>query len=218
VYRPHRVVCFIGHVRYLQETLKEADEGAAKDAGEDAEKGPGTKERKHRRTPTLEDVKDTPMAMVEWFWDHIQGMCNAVYLGFLGLVGQASVLGGPSECQTGEGRLINLSFGIFILSFITALTGVVAGNAVNMQYVGLESIADARAQGVTVCADPIVTRELAAKYPSLKVYPTTAEDGEAGGYDALRAAGKCGANVLTANRWSAFINRLHYHTLTAYSL
>jgi hypothetical protein len=146
----------------------------------------------------ISGAADVPMAMVVWFWDHIQGMCNAVYLGFSGLVGGTSV----TECKTAEGRLINLGFGVFILSFITAITGVVAANVVTTQFTGLQSVEMVMATGVTVCSNPIVTPALKSLYPELKLNSLKGVLDLDSGYEAM-AAGECGAVIQTADEWSS---------------
>ena len=148
---------------------------------------------KHHTQNTLQDLEDLPMGLVTWVWAHTQGLSNAVYLGFSGLVGGAAI----TECKAAEGRFISLGFGVFILSFITAITGVVAANSVNTHYAGLHSIDDAIAQGVTVCVEQTISLELASKYPELKCHVIT----DAQSITEAMAAGKCGAMLMTDNQW-----------------
>jgi hypothetical protein len=87
---------------------------------------------------------------------------------------------------------------VFVLSFVTAITGVVAANTVITQHGGLNSIDDAIAQGVTVCADTKLPFQ--AKYPELSIF--SAKTTGTAMQEAL-AAGKCGAMLISESEWEA---------------
>jgi hypothetical protein len=110
---------------------------------------------------------------------------EATYNTMSGILGASST----HECVTVEGRILNLGFGLFILSFITYFTGTIAASLIVEKQGEVGSVEDAIELRMTICVLQALTPALRAKYPTMKyhVMPSTPSllDGmEAGECDA----------------------------------